>query len=86
MKYKNASDILPDKLLREIQKYSSGELIYIPKNEDRKSWGSGSGAQKYYAERNAEIREKYKREKISIEELSKMYSLSFETVRKIIYK
>ena len=39
MKYRNASEIFPDELLREIQKYSSGELVYIPEKEekDRKS-------------------------------------------------
>ena len=30
MKYKNAQDILPDQLLRELQKYVSGETIYVP--------------------------------------------------------
>ncbi len=30
MNYRNASDIFPDELLKEIQKYSSGELIYVP--------------------------------------------------------
>ena len=44
MKYRKASDIFPDELLREIQKYSSGELIYIPKKSERKSWGANSGA------------------------------------------
>lgn len=39
MKYRKASDIFPDELLREIQKYSSGELIYIPKATDRENWG-----------------------------------------------
>ena len=40
MKYKNASDILPDELLKEIQKYAAGETIYIPMSEnDRKEWG-----------------------------------------------
>lgn len=30
MKYRNAQDILPDKLLKELQQYVSGETIYIP--------------------------------------------------------
>lgn len=38
MKYRNASDIFPDKLLKEIQKYSAGELIYIPEHESEKRW------------------------------------------------
>lgn len=30
MKYKNAQDILPDKLLRELQQYISGGVLYVP--------------------------------------------------------
>ena len=56
MKYRNATDIFPDELLREIQKYSAGELIYIPQDRERKQWGSNSGARSYYTERNAQIR------------------------------
>ena len=44
MKYRNASEIFPDELLQEIQKYTSGELVYIPEKEKRKEWGSASGA------------------------------------------
>jgi hypothetical protein len=44
MKYRNASDILPDKLLKEVQKYTSGETLYIPSTIERKKWGHGSGA------------------------------------------
>ena len=38
MKYKNASHVLPDELLKEIQKYVEGEAIYIPKQEEKKRW------------------------------------------------
>ncbi len=44
MKYRNASEVLPDELIKEIQKYTSGEAIYIPSHQERKKWGSGSGA------------------------------------------
>ncbi len=39
MKYKNAQDIFPDELLKEIQKYADGETIYIPKIQAKKQWG-----------------------------------------------
>ena len=39
MRYRNASDIFPDELLKEIQKYSAGELIYIPEKSEKKKWG-----------------------------------------------
>jgi len=48
MKYRNASDILPDELLKEVQKYTSGETLYIPSSKERKKWGHGSGARIFY--------------------------------------
>lgn len=84
MKYRNASEILPDELLREIQKYTSGEAIYIPQHRERKKWGEGSGARRYYEERNQKIKEKYI-EGMAIEEIADIFNLSVETIRKIIY-
>ena len=85
MKYKKASDILPDKLLREVQKFVEGETLYIPKGRGRKKWGENSGGRRFYKERNEEIRNKYFH-KVSIEDLAREYGLSYETVRKIVYK
>ena len=85
MKYRNASEILPDKLLREIQKYTSGEAIYIPQVKERQKWGEGSGARRYYEERNEKIFKKFKIG-VSMEELAEDFNLSVETRRKIIYK
>lgn len=85
MKYRNASEILPDELLKELQKYAPGEILYIPNDEKRKEWGQGSGAKKYYKERNEEIRQKYFH-KVSIQTLADEYGLSHETIRKIVYK
>jgi len=86
MKYRNASEILPDELLKELQKYTSGEMLYIPSSGERKSWGAGSGARRFYEQRNEEIRYKYFSLKMSIDALCEEYSLSDETVRKIIYR
>ena len=85
MKYRNASEILPDKLLREIQKYTSGEALYIPQVTDRQKWGEGSGARRYYEERNQKICEKHEAG-MSMEELSITFNLSIETIRKILYR
>ncbi len=85
MKYRNASDILPDELLKEIQKYASGETLYIPSNIERKKWGHDTGARMFYKQRNEEIRNRFFN-KASIEELAEEYCLSPETVRKIVYK
>jgi Mor family transcriptional regulator len=85
MNYLNASHVLPDELLREVQKYAAGENLYIPKIEEKKKWGEGSGARVYYRQRNAEIREAYDR-KVSVDELAQQYNLSIESVRKIVYR
>lgn len=58
MKYKSAQDILPDKLLQELQTYISGETIYVPKLKSKKQWGEQSGARSFYKQRNEEIRKK----------------------------
>ena len=85
MKYKNASDILPDDLLKEVQKYAAGETLYFPKDTTRKKWGEDSGARNFFQQRNDEIRQKYL-QKVSIERLADEYCLSEETVRKIVFK
>ena len=84
MKYRNASEILPDELLREIQKYTSGEAIYIPQIAERQKWGEGSGSRRYYEERNKKIRDSYQ-SGVSVDELVLTYNLSTESIRKIIY-
>ncbi|SCX93122.1 CD3324 family protein [Alkaliphilus peptidifermentans] len=85
MKYRNASDILPDELLKEIQKYAAGETLYIPSNIERKKWGHDTGARMFYKQRNDEIQNRFFN-KASIEELAEEYYLSPETVKKIVYK
>ncbi|MBQ3514059.1 MAG: hypothetical protein IJA32_09735 [Lachnospiraceae bacterium] len=85
MKYRNAAHILPDELLREIQKYTEGEAIYIPKKEEKRKWGEGSGARKYYEERNKKICAEYKAGK-TVDELAKEYHLSIESIRRIVYR
>ncbi len=84
MKYKNAQDILPDKLLKELQTYVSGETLYIPSSESKKQWGEASGARSYYKQRNVQIREKYMQGG-TLEELATEYNLSIDSIRKIIY-
>lgn len=86
MKYRNASEILPDDLLKELQKYAPGEILYIPSNGDRKKWGADTGARQFYEQRNEEIRHKYFHHKITVAMLCKEYGLSDETIRKIIYR
>lgn len=85
MKYKNAAEILPPGLVREIQRYIAGELLYIPKNETKQEWGALSGSKKFYAERNSQIKELFY-SGTTYEELAVEFGLSGSTIKKIIYQ
>lgn len=85
MEYLNAKNILPAELLEQIQKYAAGKYLYVPQNEDdMKSWGEQSGYRKQLRKRNRMIINKFKYG-VSVEELSREYFLSEETVKKIVY-
>lgn len=83
MKYKNAQDILPDRLLQELQEYISGGLLYVPQAGEKKSWGEISGARQYYRNRNDKIRAAHQAGK-TVVELAETYGLTEETIRKIL--
>jgi len=84
--YKNGKDVLPPSLLKELQKYVNGELVYVPKpNEKRARWGEVSGTRKLLAERNRDICRLYADGK-TVAELERLYHLSGESIRKIIMK
>ncbi|MBQ8409347.1 MAG: ParB N-terminal domain-containing protein [Clostridia bacterium] len=84
MKYENGKDIFPEALLRQIQKYVSGKLVYIPANETKRGWGESSGYKQYLAERNRSIREKFNAG-AGIEQLAEEYYLSCDSIKKIVY-
>ena len=84
MKYENAKDILPAKLLAEVQKYAEGKVIYIPKNEKAKGWGEVSGYRDKLNKRNAMICSRYSAGK-SILEIAEEFYLSPETIKKLVY-
>lgn len=84
MKYENGKDIFPEKLLKQIQKYAAGKVVYIPVGETKRSWGETSGYKRFLAERNRDIKAKFK-SGIDIEKLADEYYLSVESIRKIVY-
>ena len=84
MGYRNAQDIFPEGLLKQIQRYVSGETIYIPARDERKSWGETSGYQRYIRERNQEIRAGFARG-LSMEDLMEKYALSYDSIKRIVY-
>ena len=85
MKYKNAAEILPPELLREVQYHIEGELLYIPRSDSKQEWGAVSGSKKFYSERNSQIRALFHNGK-SMEELAGKFGLSSSTIKKIIYQ
>lgn len=85
MQYRNGKEVLPDRLLNEIQQYIQGELIYIPKKSSRAGWGEVNGSRYQLAKRNREIYQHYQ-EGATLEELESKYLLSPDSIRKIIYK
>ena len=85
MCYKNGKDVLPSALLKELQKYIQGEIIYIPKEDNvRKAWGENNGTRKLLGQRNMDIYRFYKGG-TTITELTESYNLSEDSIRKIIY-
>ena len=86
MEYRNAKDLLPDALIKELQSYIQGGYLYIPaKREQKKHWGEVSGYRRELQQRNQQIREEY-RKGTSAECLAEKYFLSVHAIRKIIYQ
>jgi len=85
MTYIKATSVLPEDLVKEIQKYIQGETIYIPKpGKSYKQWGTLSGERKRIDERNNSLKDAFK-SGVSKEQLAKEYYLSIETIKKIVY-
>lgn len=84
MKYENAVDIFPKELLEQIQEYTQGKLVYIPKKDGRRSWGEYSGYKLKLAKRNQMIRNMFMFGN-TVGELAENYFLSEETIKRIVY-
>ena len=84
MKYVNGRDALPPELLAEVQKYLSGEMLYIPKTDEKAEWGSVSGWRDRLNDRNNQIAASY-RKGVAVSELVTEFCLSEASIRKIIY-
>ncbi len=83
--YINADGLLPPDLLREIQKYVQGSLVYIPRHPDKHlGWGAKNGARDNLDKRNDAIRAA-KSEGKRIDDLADSYGMSPDGIRKILY-
>lgn len=86
MSYINGKEVLPEYLLKEIQKYFEGGTIYIPGSTkaERKQWGTRNNTRKKIENRNSEIKYK-KKGGATIFELMEEYHLSYDSIKKIVY-
>ncbi len=84
MNYKNATQILPQELLTQIQKYIDGEFIYIPRlSENKKTWGTTTTTQQELTNRNYNIYADYLAG-FNIQILAEKYFLAEKTIQHII--
>ena len=75
---------VPEELLKELQTYIDGEVLYIPKASAKKEWGAVSGFRLFYQERNREM-QRFFLGGCSINVLMERYGLAYSTIKKIIY-
>jgi DNA-binding NarL/FixJ family response regulator len=86
MKYNRATEILPEELLKEVQEYVEGCLIYIPSKLGlRRDWGESTSAKAITRDRNHNILCDY-RSGLSVKRIALKYHLAESTVKKIVYK
>lgn len=84
MKYIKGNNVLPKEMIKEIQEYVDGEFVYIPrKSDNQKAWGEKSGIKDMLKNRNTEILKK-RNEGMTITNLSQIYYLSEQSIRRII--
>ncbi|MCL2773217.1 MAG: CD3324 family protein [Oscillospiraceae bacterium] len=85
MRNSNIEEVLPKELLFEVQQYVQGKSLYIPKIKDSyKQWGDTTKSKIITSVRNDKIRLAF-REGSTIDELCVQYSLSQESIKKIVY-
>lgn len=84
MDYKKGVEVLPARLLREIQEYVEGSLVYIPKKSNRAGWGYVSGARRSIDQRNQKIISLFEQGE-TIFNLADEFHLGEDTIKKIIY-
>ena len=84
MRYIKAADVLPEELLREVQRYADGAYLYIPRSqENRLSWGDRTRSKEETAQRTRDIYARFQAGE-GPRELAGAYFLTEKTVRRII--
>lgn len=84
MSYQKANEILPEELVELIQNYIDGEYVYIPrKQENKRTWGQGTGAREERKFRDLSIYEDYI-SGICVKLLAERYYLSEKSIQRIV--
>ena len=84
MSYIKAEEILPEDLIRQIQKYADGVYIYIPRKPGtRHAWGQETDYKAELKIRNDSIRNDHA-SGVSVALLSRRYHLSEKSIRRIL--
>lgn len=84
MAYQNAFKLLPEEIVKEIQKYVNGTILYIPKRPtERLPWGSKTASKEMLRRRNQQIYQEYQMGK-STRELAGSYYLDIKSIQRII--
>lgn len=86
MPYLRGDESLPPELLREVQKYVQGAVLYIPRHSDeRLGWGRRNGAREALDRRDEAIRSA-RTSGSSIDDLAEEYGVSIDAIRKVLYR
>ena len=83
--YFNAEEVLPARLLDEIQQYVQGAALYIPKQGERARWGEKNGTRQQIKQRNLEIAARHRRGE-SVARLMEESHLGYDSIKKIVRK
>lgn len=84
MAYQNAFELLPEEIVKEIQKYVNGTILYIPKKQkERLPWGSKTASKEILRRRNQQIYLEYQQGK-NTRELAGSYYLDIKSIQRII--
>lgn len=84
MGYVKATEILPADMIEQIQKYVDGEVVYIPKQNNRKkSWGENTDTKRILSVRNAKIYDDYQNG-MTIRKLAQKYFLAEKSIQRLI--
>jgi DNA-binding NarL/FixJ family response regulator len=85
LNYKKGAEVLPARLLKEIQEYAEGSLLYIPKKSDKAGWGCLSGARQAIDKRNHKIIHLFEQGE-TVADLADRFHLEEDTIKKIVYR